>query len=72
MSPEELEARRRAVWCAAFGTAFALRMELHGTPRMQVVGSELVEAPIDARPEADRWARMVADAAVERSEHAER
>jgi hypothetical protein len=43
-------------------------MELHGQERSEPADGVLVTTVIDARPEADRWARMVASAAVERSE----
>ena len=59
--------RRDLVWSAAFGAAFAARMELHGTPVTRIVDGSPTAEVHDARPEAERWARMIADAAVERS-----
>lgn len=60
--------RRDLIWSAAFGAAFAARMELHGTHTSSVRDGTVVEGVHDARPEAERWARMVADMAVEGSE----
>jgi hypothetical protein len=43
-------------------------MQLHGQERSEPKDGVIVTSLIDARQEADRWARMVASAAVERSE----
>lgn len=59
---------RALIHATAYATAFALRMELHGVPKSEPRDGVVVEGVVDARAEADRWARMVAEAAVEWSE----
>lgn len=63
--------RADLLWIAAYGPAFAQAMALHGQTRRDVRDDgggclSIVEVTIDARDEADAWARVVAAAAVER------
>jgi tRNA isopentenyl-2-thiomethyl-A-37 hydroxylase MiaE len=60
--------RRDIIEASAYGAAFANAMQLHGQERSEPKDGVIVTSLIDARQEADRWARMVASAAVERSE----
>ena len=64
--------RREAVWCAAYGTAYADAMRRcgHGERVVDATSVSLSLTPIDARMAAHEWATLVADAAAEGSERA--